>query len=90
MATLTALKFSTPDGAKQAIDLAYNLESQGLIHVVDSAYVTWDEGAKKPKTHNSHEATKRGGLGGAFWGLLFGLLFFVPIFGAKPASRGAR
>ena len=88
MATLSAVKFSTPDGAKQAIDLLKDLESQGLIHLKDAAYVTWPEGDSKPKTHNSHKATQRGALGGTFWGMLFGLLFFVPIFGAIAGAVG--
>ncbi len=81
MATLSALKFDTPDGAKQALDLMLNLQKQQLIEVQDGAIVTWPQGKKKPKTEQLHSMGGAGALGGAFWGLLFGLLFFIPFLG---------
>jgi uncharacterized membrane protein len=39
-------------------------------------------GAKKPVTKAGRESTWRGGGWGAFWGLLLGGLFLVPVFGA--------
>lgn len=81
MATLTALKFETPHGARQALDLMENLQKQNLIQVLDAAMVTWPEGKKKPKTEQLHSMGGAGALGGAFWGMLFGLLFFIPFLG---------
>ena len=90
MSTLTAWKFSTPDGADVALDKLEKLHGQALIQVQDAAVVTWPADRKKPKTHGMNAATGVGALGGGFWGLLFGLIFFVPILGlAIGAASGA-
>jgi uncharacterized membrane protein len=90
MATLTAWKFSTPEGADAALDKLEKLQIEQLIVVQDAAVVSWPEGRKKPKTRELHDTKKAGALGGGFWGLLFGLIFFVPILGlAIGAATGA-
>lgn len=90
MATLSVLKFDTPDGAQQMLTTLENLQKQQLITVQDAAIVTWPVGAKKPKTKQLQSLTGSGALMGAFWGMLFGLIFFVPIFGlAIGAAMGA-
>jgi len=86
MATLSAWKFDTPDGAANAETILVGLSKQELITIHDAATVEWQPGKKKPKTRQLHSLT----LGGAFWGLLFGILFFVPILGlAVGAAAGA-
>jgi len=90
MATLTAWKFSTPQGADVALDKLAKLQSEQLITIQDAAVVSWEAGRKKPKTRELHDTKKAGALGGGFWGLLFGLIFFVPILGlAIGAATGA-
>ena len=90
MATLTAWKFSTPQGADIALERLQKLDSQQLINVQDAAVVSWEVGRKKPKTRELHDTKKAGALGGGFWGLLFGLIFFIPILGlAIGAATGA-
>ena len=81
MSTLSVLKFSTADGAKQMETLLLGLQKQQLIDVQDAAIVTWPQGKKKPKTEQLHNLAGTGALGGAFWGMLFGLIFFIPFFG---------
>jgi len=81
MSTLSVLKFSTADGAKQMETLLLGLQKQQLIDVQDAAIVTWPQGKKKPKTEQLHNLAGSGALGGAFWGMLFGLIFFIPFFG---------
>jgi uncharacterized membrane protein len=81
MATLSALKFGTPDGAEQALAVLQGLQKQQLIQIQDAAIVSWQVGKKKPKTRQTHSMAGAGALGGAFWGLLFGLLFFIPFIG---------
>ena len=50
----------------------------------------WPEGKKKPKTRQLKNLAGAGAMGGAFWGFLFGLLFFVPRPGmAIGAGMGA-
>ena len=90
MAALTVWKFDTPFGADSALDKLQGLQEQQLITVQDAAVVSWEAGAKKPKTRQLHDTKVRGALGGGFWGLLFGLIFFVPILGlAIGAATGA-
>ena len=90
MATLSVLKFQTPEGAGQALSTVQELQKQSLIRLVDAAIVSWPMGAKKPKTQQLQSMTGAGALGGAFWGMLFGLIFFVPFFGlAVGAAIGA-
>ncbi len=90
MATLTALKFSTPEGAQQMLDKVQSLQKMQLITVQDAAIVTWQEGKDKPKTKQLVSMAGMGAMQGAFWGMLFGLIFFVPFFGlAVGAAMGA-
>jgi hypothetical protein len=58
--------------------------SEELITINDAAFVTWPEGAKKPKTRQLHNLTGAGAHR-SFWGLLFSLLFFVPLLGLPSA-----
>ena len=90
MATLTAWKFSTPNGADDALATLERLQRDLLIEVHDAAVVSWEAGRKRPQTHEMHSTTAAGALGGGFWGLLFGLIFFVPLLGlAVGAASGA-
>jgi uncharacterized membrane protein len=90
MATITVLKFETPEGAGDTLDLIKDLAKQKLINLHDAAVVTWPEGKKQPKTKQLANLAGAGALDGAFWGMLFGLIFFVPFFGmAIGAAMGA-
>ena len=90
MATLSVLKFDTPDGAGALLSKLEALQKQQLITIQDAAIVSWPQGAKQPKTKQLHSMAGVGALQGAFWGMLFGLLFFVPFFGlAIGAAMGA-
>lgn len=90
MATITVLKFETPEGAEKMLEVLKKLSKQQLIKIQDAATVTWQEGAKAPKTKQMVNLAGMGALDGAFWGMLFGLIFFVPFFGmAIGAAMGA-
>jgi uncharacterized membrane protein len=81
MATVTALKFDTPEGASNALGVIQNLQKQHLIKLHDAAIVTWPAGKKNPKTRQLLDMPGAGAVGGMFWGSLFGLIFAVPLFG---------
>ena len=90
MATLSVLKFNSPDSADQALATLQRLQQQQLIQVVDAAVVTWPKDRKGPKTKQAVSTAGVGALGGAFWGFLFGMIFFVPLLGmALGAATGA-
>ena len=82
MATLTAWAFPGTGDAERAVEQLKALQAQKLVTIQDAAVVSWEMGAKKPKTRQLNNLTGAGALGGAFWGMLFGLLFFVPLLGA--------
>src|SRR5262245_41921940 len=82
MATLSVLKFGTPDGARDGLALIQDLQKQSLITLQDAAIVSWPADKPKPKTQHLVNLTGLGALDGAFWGMLFGLIFFVPLLGA--------
>ncbi|MFB2834261.1 DUF1269 domain-containing protein [Floridanema evergladense] len=90
MATLTVWKFTTADGADNALKKLQDLQKQEIIEVLDAAIVSWPQGRKRPKTYQAMDTVGAGLLGGAFWGMLFGLIFFVPVLGlAVGALAGA-
>jgi uncharacterized membrane protein len=81
MSTLTVWKFNTPNGAEKALAKLGDLQKQEIVKVLDAAIVAWPVGRKKPKTNQAVSTVGVGALGGAFWGMLFGLIFLVPVFG---------
>jgi uncharacterized membrane protein len=90
MATLTVLKFSSPEGAEKMLDKIKTLQKSELIKLEDAAIVTWPAGKKAPKTKQLTNLAGLGALDGAFWGMLFGMIFLVPFFGlAIGAAMGA-
>jgi uncharacterized membrane protein len=80
--SLVVLKFDTPEGADQGLQLSQRLQKEHLLELQDAAVVTWPKGKKKPKTRHLGDLTCAGAWDGAFWGMLFGLLFFIPFVGA--------
>lgn len=89
MSTLFVLKVENETTAQQMIGTLKRLQEQQLIKVDDAATVTLDANGK-PKIRQANNLVGVGTLGGAFWGLLIGLLFFVPVFGALVgAAAGA-
>ena len=90
MATLTVLKFDNPQGAEHVLEKLQMLQNDGFIKIEDAAMVSWPVGTKKPKTRQLENLVGKGALHNAFWGLLFGMIFFVPILGmAVGAAVGA-
>ena len=82
MATLSVLKFNDPGGADRVLIALQGLQEQQMITLEDAAVVSWPQGKKRPLVPQGHELTGYGALGGAFWGFLLGLIFFVPFLGA--------
>ena len=84
MATLTVVKFDDPAGAERVMFALQDMHGRQMITLEDAAVVSWPKGKKKPlmpKHGVGHMA-----LGGAFWGFLFGLIFFAPFLGAAIAA----
>jgi uncharacterized membrane protein len=80
MATMTALKFEDPAGPERTLHTLERLQKEGLITVLDAATVHRREDGKV-KVKQANSLVGAGALGGAFWGMLIGLLFFMPWMG---------
>jgi uncharacterized membrane protein len=80
MATLTVVKFDDPHGAVRVMGALQDMHGRQLITLEDAAVVSWPEGNKRP--FMPKQGVGQMALGGAFWGFLFGLIFFVPFLGA--------
>jgi uncharacterized membrane protein len=85
--TLSVWKFDTTDGAHRAVRTLDDMQGEGL-RILDYATVSWEGEGKKPVGRQGSRSVSTARLGSAFWGLLFGLIFFVPMLAA--AMRAAR
>jgi len=87
MSDLFVFAFDTLNGAQEMADEVKSLQKQQLITLEDAAIVTRkDDG--KPKVKQANSLVGAGALGGAFWGLLIGLLFFAPWLGLAAGAIG--
>jgi uncharacterized membrane protein len=90
MATITVLKFATPEGAADALKKIQELQTKHLIKVHDAAIASWANGSRAPRTQQLVDLVSAGAFGGMFWGMLFGLIFLNPFFGmAVGTAMGA-
>lgn len=89
MSELFVFAFDTTDGAQNMVAGVKSLQKQQLITLADAAIVVRkDDG--KPKVKQLNSLVGAGALGGAFWGMLIGLLFWAPWLGlAIGAISGA-
>jgi uncharacterized membrane protein len=86
MTTFTVWKFDDPGGAEATERILKNAEADHLVEVVDHAIVSWPVGASRPNTSHGHEGTARATGWGAFWGVLLGSLFLMPVAGAAAGA----
>jgi uncharacterized membrane protein len=84
MATLTVVKFDDPAGAERVMAALQDMHGRQMITLEDAAVVSWPKGKKKPLMPK--QGVGQMALGGAFWGFLFGLIFFAPFLGAAIAA----
>ena len=75
------------DGAEAMRDRMYDLQKRELIKIEDAAVVVRDEKGRA-KVKQAHSLVGAGALGGAFWGMLIGLLFFAPWLGLLAGAAG--
>jgi uncharacterized membrane protein len=89
MSTLAVVKFDTETGADAMRQELGRLQTQELITLEDAAVVV-RRADGKVKLKQATSLVGAGALGGAFWGMLIGLLFFAPWLGlAIGAGAGA-
>ena len=87
MATMVVLTFKDETSAEQMRDKLKGLQKLQLIELSDAAVVVRRQDGKVKQAVSLVGA---GALGGAFWGMLIGLLFWAPWLGlAIGAASGA-
>lgn len=86
MAALTVWKFETDHDADQAAETLLEVRAADPSLTLDAAVVRWEQGSLRPETCDAFHFGRDSGLGPTFWGLLFGLIFFMPLLGAAVGS----
>ena len=87
MSDLLVLAFETEDGAANMAGEIKKMQKMQLITLSDAATVVRPQNGK-PKVKQAQSLVGAGALGGAFWGMLIGLLFFMPWLGLVAGAIG--
>ena len=89
MSNLFVIAFDDPQGADRLLNAAVDWQNKNLIKIDDAAVLIRKPDGT-PKIRQAHSLVGAGTLGGAFWGMLIGLLFLAPWLGmAVGAGIGA-
>ena len=85
MSSLVVLAFDDADGAEQMREKMFDFQKRELITLEDAAVVVRKENGQV-KVKQAHSLVGSGALGGAFWGLLIGVIFWMPWLGMAIGS----
>jgi uncharacterized membrane protein len=88
MTTFTVWKYEDPQGAEHPSSILARAADDKLVKIDDHAVVSWPVGADRPTIKHGHENTWRGTGLGALWGLMFGVLFAIPVLGVAVGAAG--
>ena len=80
MSALAVIAYPDQSTAGEAAAALQRMQKELLIELEDVAWVTKSQDGKM-KLHQGANLTGVGASSGATWGFIFGLLFFVPLFG---------
>ena len=87
MSSLVVLAFDDMDGAEAMREKMFGFQKQELITLEDAAVVVRKQNGHA-KVKQAHSLVGSGALGGAFWGMLIGLLFLAPWLGLLAGAAG--
>jgi uncharacterized membrane protein len=84
--TLSVWTFGSPGGAASALRVIERLQTRHRLTIEDASIVCWPAGQHRPSSYQAGTVDGTAALSGAFWGLLFGSLFLVPLAGPAGAA----
>ncbi len=87
MSDLVVLAFDNETGAFEMRDTMARLQKEHLVALEDAAVVVRRQDGKV-KVKQAQSLVGAGALGGAFWGMLIGLLFWMPWLGLAAGALG--
>ena len=87
MSDLVFIAFDTEKHAEEVREKVLNLQKEYLIDVEDAVIATRDNSGRVKLNQLIHPA-KSGAVSGAFWGMLVGWLFMMPLAGAAVGAAG--
>ena len=88
MSDLIVVGFKDEFKADEVMSELRRLQSQYLVDLEDAAVVIRNQEGKV-KIKQAQELVVSGAIGGGYWGLLLGVIFFNPIFALLGAGAGA-
>ncbi len=81
MSDLIVVAFDNETGAEQMRDALVGMQKRHLVTLEDAAVVVRKQDGKA-KVKQATNLVGEGALGGAFWGMLIGIIFWMPWLGA--------
>jgi len=89
MNDLLVIAFSSEEKAEQVRKKLFEMQKEYLIELGDAVVAVKSEDGSI-KLNQLFNTTAIGGVSGAFWGALIGMIFVMPLAGAAPgAASGA-
>src|SRR3954451_17171810 len=87
MSTLVAIAYPDQATADEVLGTLGRLQTERSIQLEDAVVVTREPDGKV-KLHQTNKLAAAGAAGGALWGGLIGLIFFVPLLGVAGGAAG--
>jgi uncharacterized membrane protein len=87
MSDLVFIAFDTEKQAEEVRDKVLGMQREYLIEVEDAVIATRDDKGRVKLNQLMHPAAS-GAVSGAFWGMLVGWLFLMPVAGAAVGAAG--
>jgi uncharacterized membrane protein len=79
--SLVVLGFDDLLAAQEMLTTLTRLSTEGTLLLQDAVFVTKNEKGKVHVQETTDASPGQAAMGGAFWGLLFGIILFIPVIG---------